>query len=67
VSAAFDDDDDNGGGGGGGDVNDNLERLSCCSQINALPCSGGNTPLKRAIYFNYPDVAAFLRSVGAPE
>ena len=34
---------------------------------HAPSCSRGNTPLKRAIDCNEPDVIAFLRSVGAPE
>jgi hypothetical protein len=32
-----------------------------------LPCSWGNTALKYAIDFNKADVAAYLRSIGAPE
>ena len=40
--------------------------LLCC-QSHALRCSGGDTPLKRAIDNDNSDVAAFLRSAGAPE
>jgi hypothetical protein len=32
-----------------------------------LPCSFGITALKYAINFNKADVAAYLRSIGAPE
>jgi hypothetical protein len=42
-------------------------RALLCSQPHALPCSNGRTPLKLAIDENKSDVAAFLRSAGAPE
>jgi hypothetical protein len=32
-----------------------------------LPCSDGETALQAAIDFNKADVAAYLRSIGAPE
>jgi ankyrin repeat protein len=32
-----------------------------------LPCSFGYTALKLAIHNNNDDVAAYLRSIGAPE
>ena len=37
----------------------------CSSQTHALRCSGGRTPLKCAIDWYTPDVAAYLRSVAA--
>jgi hypothetical protein len=37
------------------------------SSTHPLRCSRGRTPLKVAITSNKSDVAAFLRSVGAPE
>jgi hypothetical protein len=33
----------------------------------AHPCSGGRTPLHKAIDGNHSDVVEFLRSVGAAE
>ena len=43
-------------------------RVRCCAaKPHALPCSDGKTPLKMAVDENESDVAAFLRSAGAPE
>jgi hypothetical protein len=49
-----------------------LRALMIMFATHAPPCSGcfdpcGKTPLKSAICFGGHDVAAFLRSVGAPE
>jgi hypothetical protein len=37
------------------------------SSTHSLPCSDGETALKNAIDQNKADVAAYLRSIGAPQ
>jgi hypothetical protein len=37
------------------------------SSTHSLRCSSGKTALKYAIELNKADVAAYLRSIGAPE
>jgi hypothetical protein len=37
------------------------------SSTHSLPCSDGKTALKYAIDYNKADVAAYLRSIGAPQ
>jgi hypothetical protein len=44
-----------------------LRALTMLFPTHAPPCSRSDTALKYAIEWNQPDVAAFLRSVGAPE
>jgi hypothetical protein len=41
-------------------------RLNYHGGAHLLHCSADRTPLKVAIESNKPDVAAFLRSIGAP-
>jgi hypothetical protein len=37
------------------------------SSTHSLRCSNGNAALKYAIHCNKADVAAYLRSIGAPQ